>query len=175
MSASSGTGAGGGADRPTSPLARALRDGGHLLRVLLLFAVGAVSFVVAQRLFVPKGFGTLGHYRVGALADNRSFPVVFAGRAACEECHTDVAEARKGGRHERIGCEACHGPLARHAEDQSVKPVRPDGRDLCLGCHAELVGRPAKFPQVQAKEHAPDGACIDCHAAHKPDVQEGAK
>src|SRR5262249_13473732 len=76
-----------GIDHSAGLVSRALRDGGHLLRLLFLFVLGALAFVVAQRLLVPKGFGTLGHYRPGALADSRSFPVVFAGRAACEECH----------------------------------------------------------------------------------------
>jgi predicted CXXCH cytochrome family protein len=105
------------------------------------------AFLLAQRLLVPAEFGKYGHYRPGALEDRRNLPLVFAGRAACEECHTDIAETKSKGKHARPACEACHGPLATHAADPSVKPTRPDGRTLCLRCHSALVGRPASFPQ----------------------------
>ena len=85
---------------------------GHLVRVAGLFVAGVLAFLVLQAFLVPKGFGVYGHYRAGALEENRARPVAFAGRAACVECHSDVPEAMKGGRHAAIRCEACHGPLA---------------------------------------------------------------
>jgi predicted CXXCH cytochrome family protein len=153
-------------ETPVPP--RSFKDAEHLVRVAALFLAGVVAFFVAQRLLVPAGFGQYGHYRAGALADNRDRPVVFAGRAACEECHTDVAETKAKGRHARPACEACHGALAAHAADPSIKPTRPDGRTLCLRCHTALVGRPASFPQIDVAEHAPKGACTECHATHDP-------
>ena len=150
------------------PPPSALADVEHLLRVAALFGVGLVVFLVAQRLLVPDGFGEKGHYRLGALADSRQRPAVYAGHASCEECHTDVAEAKARGGHKRPACEACHGPQAAHAADQGVKPARPDGRELCLRCHAPLVGRPKTFPQVDAEAHAGKSACVECHAAHEP-------
>src|SRR5512141_1752826 len=90
---------------------------GHLVRVAGLFLAGVVVFLVMQALLVPKGFGVYGHYRAGSLEENRARPVAFAGRAACVDCHSDVADAAKGGRHEAVRCEACHGPLAGHAGD----------------------------------------------------------
>jgi predicted CXXCH cytochrome family protein len=155
---------------PTPTGRTTFRDVEHLARVAALFLVFVVGFMTAQRLFTPPGFGRLGHYRPGALADNAGRPSVFAGRAACEECHTDVAEAKHKGKHAGVGCEACHGALAAHASDPAAtKPVRPDARTLCLKCHASLVGRPASFPQIKPAEHVPEGAsCIDCHAAHDP-------
>ncbi|HUG54555.1 MAG TPA: hypothetical protein VMR21_13190 [Vicinamibacteria bacterium] len=147
---------------------RGLRDAEHLIRVAVLFVAGVIGFAVVQRLLVPEGFGELGHYRTGALADNRSRPVVFAGGAACQECHSDVAETKARGGHARPSCEACHGALARHAADPEVKPVRPDGRTLCMRCHAVLVGRPGAFPQVDVDDHAGEATCTECHAAHDP-------
>lgn len=142
---------------------------GHLLRVAGLFAAGVLAFLVLQAFLVPKGFGVYGHYRAGALEENRVRPVSFAGRAACVECHSDVPEAMKGGRHEAIHCEACHGPLAAHAGDPAEKKaVRPDSRELCARCHAPNVARPAKFPQVETADHASGEACTTCHAAHNP-------
>ena len=141
----------------------------HLVRMAALFGVGVVAFLVLQALLVPKGFGVYGHYRAGALEENRARPVAFAGRAACVECHSDVPEAMKGGRHEGVRCEACHGPLAAHAGDPSEKKaVRPDSRVLCARCHAVNVARPARFPQVDLVEHAGKEACTGCHKAHNP-------
>jgi hypothetical protein len=142
---------------------------GHLVRVAGLFLAGVVAFLVLQALLVPKGFGVYGHYRAGALAENRVRPVAFAGRAACVECHSDVPEAMKGGRHAAVHCEACHGPLAAHAGDPTEKKaVRPDSKVLCARCHAANVARPARFPQVEAAEHSGGEACTTCHVAHNP-------
>ncbi len=150
-----------------------MRDGfrhkGHLLRVAGLFLGGLLAFLVLQAALVPKDFGVYGHYRAGALQDVRERPLVHAGRAACVECHTEAAEAARGGRHERIRCEACHGPLGDHAQDPSAHPgVKPDPRVLCARCHETNAARPAGFPQVDTREHAGGEACASCHAAHDP-------
>jgi hypothetical protein len=141
----------------------------HLVRMAGLFGVGVLTFLVLQALLVPEGFGVYGHYRAGALEDNRARPAVFAGRAACVECHADVPEAMAGGKHARVNCEACHGPLGEHARDPAErKAARPDGRLLCARCHAANVARPARFPQVEIAEHAGKEACVSCHKAHDP-------
>ena len=75
----------------------------------------------------------------------------------------------KGGKHEGVRCEACHGPLAGHAEDPAEKKaVRPENRELCARCHAANVARPAAFPQVEPAEHAGEEACTACHVAYQP-------
>lgn len=149
-----------------------LKDKEHLVRLAGLFAVGLVVFVVARGLLVPKGFGLYGHYRAGALADNRARPISFAGRAACGECHTDKKDEIAGGKHATVGCESCHGHLAKHAADPSdLKPVKPDPRKLCLTCHAANVARPRKFPQVDPKSHFEGNPCAGCHAPHAPDKE----
>lgn len=147
-----------------------LKDYEHLARVATLAGAAIVAFLVLQQLLVPPGFGVFGHYRAGALDDNRAREPAFAGQAACIECHTDEAAARKAGPHARVACEACHGPLARHAGDQENKPARPAARELCLGCHAANVARPASFPQIEAREHAETGLCTECHQAHNPGI-----
>jgi hypothetical protein len=149
----------------------------HLVRMAALFGVGVLVFLVLQALLVPEGFGVYGHYRAGALEENRTRPVAFAGRAACVECHADVPDAMKGGRHEAIRCEACHGPLAGHAGDPTEKKAeRPDSEVLCARCHAANVARPAAFPQVEVADHMGGEACTKCHVAHHPgQMKEEAK
>jgi hypothetical protein len=142
----------------------------HVVRMAGLFVIGIGAFLVLRALFVPDDFGVYGHYRAGALDDNRAAPLAYAGRAACESCHPDIIETRKGGRHEPIGCEACHGPLAKHAaqEEGAPAPLKPKPREGCLTCHTKDGSKPATYPQVIASEHAPEGACTDCHNPHKP-------
>ena len=145
------------------------RHKGHLVRVAVLFAAGILVFLGLQALLVPRGFGAYGHYRPGALDDNRARPLAHAGRAACLDCHADVWETLQKGKHGQVHCEACHGPLARHAEDPSLaKAVKPDPKTLCLRCHQQGVARPAKFPQVDAAAHSGGESCTTCHKAHDP-------
>ena len=150
------------------------KDKEHLVRMASLFAVGIGVFFVLQYTFVPAGFGQYGHYRAGALDDNRDpvkNPLRYAGRAACEDCHADVVETRKGSRHEQIGCEACHGPAAKHvANPTDVKPAKPDPRAVCIRCHSASASRPKAFPQVIVADHAPEGECTNCHKAHAPKI-----
>ncbi len=147
------------------------KDKEHLVRMAALFLGALAIFLVFRALMVPKGFGTYGHYREGALADSAGRPLHFAGRKACEECHTDIADQRKGSKHEKVSCEACHGPLAEHAADpDKLKPQKPDGKTLCLVCHAENVAKPKGFPQVNPQEHGDGGPCTGCHKPHHPEV-----
>jgi hypothetical protein len=151
---------------------RIFEHGSHLIRAAALLLGGVVVFVVLRGLLVPAGFGELGHYRFGALAANQDRPLHFAGRTACEECHTDVAAVRKGSKHERIGCEACHGPLAAHAADPgAVKPELPDGKSICLVCHRVDASAPAGFPKIDPKDHGDGAACNTCHKPHHPEIE----
>jgi len=144
----------------------AFRDREHLLRLLCLFAVGVVLFLGARAVLVPEGFGVLGHYRVGALADNAGRSVTFGGEATCLTCHED---GRTGGAHAGVRCEACHGPLAAHAADPStVSASRPEPKTLCRVCHEQTVGRPRDFPQVRSEDHSGGASCADCHKPHAP-------
>ncbi len=147
------------------------QDVGHLLRMAGLFVAGAVVFLIVRAVLVPEGFGTWGHFRAGALDDNRAHPLRYAGQQACADCHADVVDARQGSKHAAIGCEACHGPLAAHAEDPDAAPAkRPDPAALCRSCHQLNVARPAAFPQIDAAEHGGGEPCVGCHAPHHPDV-----
>lgn len=147
------------------------KDQAHLLRVAGLFVAALLVFLLLKTLLVPADFGRYGHYRAGALDDNRAHPVVYAGRAACAACHEDAAAALAKGRHATVGCEACHGALGTHAEAADpvqAKPARPDAR-LCPVCHAAEVAKPTGFSQVRA-DHADAGTCLECHQAHQPGV-----
>jgi hypothetical protein len=150
-------------------MGHALRDVEHLVRLALLFLGGVILFLVARALLVPEGFGELGHFRSGSLIDNRQVALRYAGRAACAECHDDVAVRLATDSHAQVGCEACHGALLAHATDpDNAKAPELDQLDLCARCHAANPARPQTQPQVDIEPHREGSLCSECHQSHEP-------
>ena len=148
-----------------------LRSTAHLSRVVLLLVIGVIAFLLVRRAIIPAEFGKWGHYRPGTLDDVRARQIKFAGREACEACHADQLEAKSKGKHANVGCEACHGALARHAEDPAaVVPQLPDTAVLCARCHEANSAKPKGFPQVIAAEHSSGLPCNTCHKPHNPKI-----
>lgn len=148
------------------------KDVEHLFRLAAIFLFGILVFAVARAELVPDDFGLLGHYRAGAVDDERARPTAHAGQKACAECHSDVVEARLPSRHKALSCESCHGALAKHAAgDDTFKFSKPDAQSLCVRCHATKTGKPERYPRVDVADHAGDEKCISCHKPHDPRVQ----
>lgn len=152
------------------------KDAEHLVRLAGTFVLVLVVFLLIRQHFIPKSFGQFGHYRGNALAELSSKPIVFAGHRACEDCHSDVLEVKRAGKHAGVNCEACHGALAKHADDPaSVTPQLPDTAVLCARCHEENIAKPRAFPQVVSTQHSGGVACKSCHQPHSPLLQPGGK
>jgi|SoimicmetaTmtHMC_FD_contig_31_4655074_length_620_multi_3_in_0_out_0_1 hypothetical protein len=153
-----------------------LQDIVHLLRMAGVFLLGLVLFLVFRSAFIPKSFGRYGHYRGDAIGEITARPIAYAGHQTCESCHPDVADTKAKGVHAPINCEACHGPLARHADDPTtLTPQKPDVAHLCVRCHSENIAKPQGFPQVDAKEHSGEQLCNTCHQPHSPGFDQGVK
>ncbi|MBI3475419.1 MAG: hypothetical protein HY010_06785 [Acidobacteria bacterium] len=151
------------------------KDAGHLFRLAAVFLLGVLVFMGVRSLMVPKSFGEYGHYRGNALADIAARPINFAGHQTCETCHSDVFDKKKDGRHAHVNCEACHGALAKHADDPtSVQPPKLDAAVLCVRCHEANAAKPRTFPQVASEEHSSGLACDTCHQPHSPAITAGA-
>jgi hypothetical protein len=151
-----------------------LEDAGHLFRLAAVFAIGLVLFFVARGFMVPHSFGEYGHYRGDALTEIAARPAAFAGHQACETCHTDVLDTKKNSKHARVNCEACHGPLARHADDPSaLEPAKLDTAVLCVRCHEANIAKPRDFPQVVSADHSSGLPCDTCHQPHSPAIPVG--
>jgi hypothetical protein len=152
----------------------AFKDAGHLFRLAAVFIVGVLAFIGLRAFLVPKSFGQYGHYRGNAIAEIAARPVSFAGHQACEDCHTDVLEKKKNGKHVHVNCEACHGALAKHAEDPgSVQPAKLDTAVLCVRCHEANIAKPQGFPQVASADHSSGAPCDTCHQPHSPAIDAG--
>jgi len=148
---------------------RLFDDSAHLVRPAVVLLAALAIFLAVRSAIIPKAFGQYGHYRPGALALVRSHPVAFAGQDTCVMCHDEQATARAAGKHAHVACEACHGPLAQHADDPTVHvPKLPDVADLCRRCHEKDAAKPASFPQVATAEHSGGMACNSCHQPHNP-------
>ena len=152
-----------------------LKDAGHLIRVILVFAAGFILFVVLRSIAVPPSFGQYGHYRGAAVTEIAAKPIAYAGRDACVMCHQDVFDLKKTGKHAGVACEACHGPLAVHADDPSkLTPKLPDVATLCVRCHEANAAKPKDFPQVNSKDHSGGMLCNTCHQPHKPGIEDSS-
>lgn len=150
------------------------KDAGHLFRFAGLFVLAFILFWVIRGYVVPKSFGQYGHYRGAAIAEIAARPVHFAGHQACETCHVDVLDVKKNGKHAHVNCEACHGALAKHADDPaSVTPPKLDTAVLCVRCHAASAAKPKGFPQVVAADHSTGLPCETCHQPHNPAIPAG--
>ena len=152
------------------------RDAAHLYRLAWVFVAGFVLLLLLRAFFVPKSFGKYGHFRGDAITEIAARPVAYAGHQTCEGCHSDVLDIKKDGKHARVACESCHGPLANHADDPgSVQPEKLQTAGLCVRCHEANSAKPKKFPQVASKEHSSDLPCETCHQPHSPALAPGGK
>jgi len=151
-----------------------LRSTEHLIRVMVILALGVTAFLLIRQAVIPPDFGKFGHFRPGAMDDIRTRPIKFAGHAVCEACHSDVTEMKSKGKHAGVACEACHGPLANHAEDPgTVVPKLPDTAMLCVRCHEADSSKPKSFPQVVSADHSGGLPCNTCHQSHNPQIAGG--
>ena len=149
------------------------KDTEHLIRLAAVMAIALVAFVVLRAAVVPRSFGEYGHYRGAAIAEVAARPAAFAGHDVCEACHTDIADQKKQGKHVVVSCEACHGALAKHADDPaSVMPAKLDTAVICARCHEANTAKPKTFPQVATVDHSGGLACDTCHQPHKPKIEE---
>lgn len=150
-------------------MSKLIRDSGHLIRPATVILAGLLVFLAVRQAVIPKAFGQYGHYRPGALEQIRRRPIAYAGQQQCALCHEDEAKNRAEGKHARVACEACHGPLAKHAEDPgSVTPKLPEVASLCVRCHEKDAAKPRWFPQVASADHSGGMECNTCHKPHNP-------
>lgn len=151
-------------------MSRRFEHSRHLLRMLMLYFAWIASFLIVRALLMPADFGKFGHYRPAAVDEIAARTPVFAGKAACLDCHGEIPQDPAATHHAGLSCETCHGPLPGHAADPAVMPAKLETTDsnLCLGCHLAGSAKPAWFKQITPADHFDAGACMDCHQPHAP-------
>jgi DmsE family decaheme c-type cytochrome len=121
-------------------------------------------------------------------------PSGFAGSASCVDCHKkEVAQfsaTPKGqlllehprNQHEKLGCEACHGPSKQHGESggeergamvafggKHPSPVA-ERNAVCLQCHEKT----ARMMWKGSAHETRNVACVDCHAVMHNETDRGS-
>lgn len=173
------------------------RDVLHLWVLAIALLLGGAGYAAARTAITPASFGKFGPYRGDALAEAQARPVKLTTRAACTGCHTQRGEEIAKTSHARVHCTDCHGQAKDHiqacqlavdatkatgGDPQKVQckhdGLKPDAvRDACVHCHAQVVGRPLKFPQIVVVDHLKDqdakdpkspNVCAQCHNPHNP-------
>ncbi|SPE54517.1 conserved exported hypothetical protein [Verrucomicrobia bacterium] len=138
----------------------------QILRLILLTLGIVGSYLVARAMLTPPSFHEYGWYRGEALEELSARTPVFAGKKACEECHSDILQKLGQFEHKTLSCEACHGVSREHADNNDILPVKLTGSH-CLRCHEANPSRPKWFKQIVVREHY-TGKCSECHVPHAP-------
>src|SRR5215471_15622565 len=124
----------------------------QVLRLILLVIGIVVVYSTARYFLTPPSFRQYGWYRGDALAELATRDTVFAGRKACEECHSDEVQKLAKHEHKTLSCEGCHGPGQGHADNPDVK-IDKSNVGACLRCHEANPSRPKWHKQIVSKSH----------------------
>jgi hypothetical protein len=138
----------------------------QILRLVLLTLAIVGSYLAARAVLTPQSFGKYGWYRGRALAEIAARPPVYAGKKACDECHSDILQKLAKDAHKTLTCEACHGVSREHADNPDILPVKATG-NYCIRCHEANPSRPKWFQQIVVKDHY-SRKFTDCHMPHQP-------
>jgi hypothetical protein len=144
----------------------------QILRLVLLTLGIVGSYMVARAFLTPPSFRQYAlyrgdaWYRGDALEEIASRTPVYAGKKACDECHSDILQKLDKDAHKTLSCEACHGVCRDHAGNPDIKPDKLTGSH-CIRCHEANPSRPAWFKQIVVKEHY-GVKCSECHMPHQP-------
>ena len=142
----------------------------QLKRLLPLFAIFVIVFLIVRQLLIPESFGEHGHYRFNSVEDNKNKELHYAGKDMCFECHEDQVIAIDSDVHASLACETCHGPGLTHIEQETATSIIiPNDRNFCGLCHSLSATRKSNLiVQVDLSEHNIDQKCIECHNPHMP-------
>jgi hypothetical protein len=142
----------------------------QIKRLLPLFAAFIGLFLLVRHFLVPESFGEYGFYRGNSLGENAAKLPHYAGKAACAECHDDMAAFLASDVHSGLSCEVCHGPGIDHANyADSIGIDKPKGREFCGLCHSLNPARKkGVVVTVDLSDHNVEYDCIGCHNPHKP-------
>jgi hypothetical protein len=138
----------------------------QIIRLVLLTVAIVGSYLVARAFLTPPSFGEFGWYRGAALGEIAARTPVYAGKQACDECHSDILQKLAKFEHKTLSCEACHGVSKEHAENPDILPAKLTGSH-CIRCHEANPSRPAWFKQIVVKDHY-GSKCVECHVPHQP-------
>jgi len=145
----------------------------HLLRAAgILVGILFVAFILPK--LVPpattESLQSYGFYPGRSNAQEwKQVSIQYADKSRCNTCHGDKTSTLAASTHKTVACQSCHGAAETHIERGIPLEVNTSGQ-LCETCHAQVVGRPAAFPQVDPAAHAQQVTCQTCHNPHAPKI-----
>ena len=77
----------------------------QVVRIVLLAVGIVVVYSVARYVLTPPSFRQYGWYRGAALMEVATRDQVYAGKKACEECHSDEYQKLLKHEHKGLACE----------------------------------------------------------------------
>ncbi len=151
-------------------------------RFFALFLVAILGGLAVRAALRPEGFGEIGFFRTGALAEEAAREPTLQGKGVCSECHAVEFAAHEKDVHVTVQCEDCHGSGDQHVKarkeglpPEQGKMFRELAQANCLACHRRLQARPKLFPTIDIGEHFatvgvtdPATKCQSCHNPHEP-------
>jgi len=140
----------------------------QIFRLFLLVIEIAVFYSPARYFLTPTSFRQYGWYRGEALAELATRDPVFAGKKACDECHSAEIQKLAKFEHKTLSCEGCHGPGQGHSDDPRKDNIDKSNFGVCLRCHEANPSRPKWHKQISVKAHYGGGKCTECHVPHAP-------
>jgi hypothetical protein len=103
----------------------------QIARLMLLAAGIVAAYLVARYFLTPPSFGQYGWFRGEALAEIASREPLFAGRKACDECHSDETQKLAKFEHKTVSCESCHGTGKAHADNPDIGITKLTSATAC--------------------------------------------
>jgi hypothetical protein len=141
----------------------------QLSRLIIIFGVLILAFIIVRWVLRPESFYQYGHYRGKALIELSTREPRYVDRKTCAECHDEQTAQNAAGPHSHVSCQTCHGPGDHHIAEPSTSNIhRPKTKEICVRCHEANKARPAKFPQIEMAEHGDGAKCESCHTVHNP-------
>jgi len=135
---------------------------------LVLLTIGIVcSYLVARYFLTPPTFGAYGWYRGDALEEAAARQPVYAGKKACDECHSELLLKMAKFEHKTVSCESCHGVSLAHVDNPDIK-VTKLSETHCMRCHEASPSRPKWLKQIEIRKHYTGQRCTECHLPHQP-------
>ena len=134
----------------------------QILRLVLLALAIVGSYLVARSFLVPPSFGEYGWYRGDALNLIASRDPVFAGKKACDECHSDILHNLAADAHKTLSCEGCHGVCQEHAIIRTSCPTRPPAVTASGVTKPIRPGRPGSSKSSSKITTGPNALNVTC-------------
>lgn len=141
----------------------------QLRRLIPIFLIFILLFLLIRHFLIPESFGEYGHYRGNTLEDVASQEMIHASKETCYDCHDDIQAMVANDLHAGLSCLICHGTGLKHAEDPSVDNIQKHGgREFCGRCHQINAARPVGIiSQIDLATHNPEfNDCSECHNPH---------